>query len=126
MGILAELLNDIAANRPRLLNFRNARSQAEIPTPQTSKESIPETLALKEAGQYPYSRPEYENITDPFEWHQQMVRDRLARAKAYQDRKSAQMSVNKVSYQYSDSPPNPSEGAANLSPNLYNASVKFR
>ena len=120
-----DLLNEATQNRPRLLNFRNARSPSETAVPQASAALAPEQLTYREPGQYPRIHPEMDGVT-PMEYRQHVIERETAKAREYADRKSTAMAVNKIGSVYTMDPPKINNPASNLLPNVYNSSVKFR
>lgn len=121
MGILLDVVRDIQNSRPRLLNFR---SQTETADPQDSAAPVPEQLTFREAGQWPNVHPELDNVL-PMEYRQKMLERETVKAKEYQNRKSGEMTINKVSNEYSMDPPEPTITPTNLQPNQFSKSIKF-
>lgn len=131
MGIISDLIKDFQ-NRPRIFDFRSQTTALQGPTgyePITAKttnevqKSAP--VIARELGQYPISRPEYENISNPYEWHQAVVTQKMANAKAYNDQKTVSSPYN-IQSEFSMEPPKLNTGSAELPSNAYNKNVLFR
>ena len=152
MGIISDLIKDFQ-NRPRIFDFRTMpgittattlprtttepmsstrteepfqSARGNLPTNELPKNPVAVARELGSPGEYPITRPEFENVTDPYEWHQRMVNDKIAEAQAYANQKSAEMTINKIGNIYTPDPPKIDNPAANLTPNVYNSSVRFR
>src|SRR5579875_3589739 len=152
MGIISDLIKDLQ-NRPRIFDFRSQTTALQGPTgyePTTAKTSkvstteqpaapyhnprgnlptneIPEGAVAvgREIGQYPVIHPEFENISSPYEWHQALVAQNMADAKAQIDQRRSQ-SVYNISHEYGSEPARSNSEPSQLPSNVYNRNVSFR
>ena len=123
-GIFRELLNEIQ-NRPRLFNFRNQPAPEMPEKEQPKKATSNEPVVLREQGQYPGIHPEYENVSNPFEWHQALVTQKMAKAKEYNEQQTVSSPYN-IPSEYSYEPAKSDSGSSRLPSNKYNRNVLFR
>ena len=117
------MFNEIQ-NRPRLLNFR-AQPAPEMPAKEQTMAAPDEPVVFREPGQYPDLRPEYENITNPHAWHEQIVNEKLADSKAQIDQRRSQ-SIYNIQNEYGSEPARSNSEPSQLPSNVYNRNVKFR